>query len=297
MNEFLQEDWQVGVAYQTILSPRGMPPLSVLTVPKAEVSPDLDEPLTSLLADLLGADEEEILTPDDGRRIKAALLGSQELEHWFAGWIHRLDVELAWRFLDSETWAEDWGQVVRRLLAAQLASESLTPRRRLWPWPLRWWPSYPWEAFLAEQLLWTISYAREEELRRQLPEALQSWPKRRSWVLLTQAQLGPYPTEVERAVEAVFSAEIPYALSPQIQKAALVKLLEEARIVVFAPLPAGGFQAAQLIMQGNFVAALETALVAGATTIVLACAYGASARLLDSLLNKTRKGRGGRKRR
>ena len=63
--------------------------------------------------------------------------------------------------------------------------------------------------------------------------------------------------------------EIPTAQSPEIKGESLLRILETSKTACLAPLISGGASAVGQLEQGQYIAALETTLTAGAVTLIL----------------------------
>lgn len=129
------------------------------------------------------------------------------------------------------------------------------------------------------QPTWTVT---SERLRSSLRERqvsmealattarlLLAWTRKTDRVSTSLTQLGRY--------------DIPYGNSPETKSETLRNMIQNARSVVVAPLVAGGLQSSSYISTGQYAAAFQCAVTAGAVTLLLVGSVGLADLVVDFL--------------
>lgn len=282
----------VAVVYETVIVPRdNMPPLFVATVSEDEAL-DPKEELGRFLWRAFRTPETAVMSFEDWSRISKAIENRgiwEELEH---------DVVFYWmRHLSSKLW-EGWTKEVRRVRSAinqcldrgAFATSSI--RGVFSQSVIGGMPVMPWRRRPAIGITFPILGAYESPLAAmyvvaslRLQDLDITVDQLGSWVSATDILTRRVPVRLERSMEAVLECDIPYSMSPQSGSGPLSRFAHEARFVALFPIGAVTLPATNLVVQGNYVTAIEVALGGAGVSLVLAATFS----LVDFILNLPRK--------
>ena len=89
------------------------------------------------------------------------------------------------------------------------------------------------------------------------------------------------PKKVREAINDIYQYDIPFGQSPETESELLKNIVKNAKSVIVAPLITGAMGTATLISNGQYILAIECALVSGATTLI----FIGTASIADKILN------------